>query len=170
MKNTKKIVLLSIFTSLSVVLSIVDSMITEAAFSFIPMARIGLANVIVLLVAMNFRFEEGLVLVLIKSLLANLLYRGPIAFIIGGTASLISFLVMYYLYKLAKTRLSEVGISVAGGFAHIVTQLLVTTFIYHMQEEIIIYGVLLVLLSLITSIIIGFIVQKLAIYYHRITE
>lgn len=170
MKNTKKIVLLSILTSLSVVLSIVDSMITETAFSFIPMARIGLANVIVLLVVMNFRFQEGLVLILIKALLANLLYRGPIAFIIGGTSTLVSFLVMYYLFKIGKQKLSEVGISVAGGFAHIVMQLLVTATIYRMQEEIIVYGILLVLLSLVTSIIIGFIVQKLAVYYQRISE
>jgi heptaprenyl diphosphate synthase len=71
---------------------------------------------------------------------------------------------MYLLHKQLKDRVTAVGISVVGGVLHIVTQLLVVAFLYQLGEIVISYGAILLLVSLITSIIIGILANKLIQY------
>lgn len=162
--NIKKIVLLSILLSIAVALSLVDKAITILAFPYLPTAKIGLANIIILIAILNFDFKDSLILVILKSVLANLLFGGLTSFLIGGTASLFSFFAMQIIYRTVNRFLSSVGISVIGGFVHIVTQLFITAFIYSLGEVVLYYGALLVIVSLITSIIIGLLVNKLRTY------
>lgn len=169
-KQTKQMVLLAILTALAVVLSLVDKTITFAAFPYLPTAKIGLANLIVLIAIFNFHFKEAFLLVVLKIILANLLLLGPMSFIIGGPASLLSFLAMFVLYYYGKNKLSPIGISVAGGFIHITVQLFITYYVYTLGEVIMIYGGILVLVSLVTSVVIGVVVKKLNQYYIQIVN
>ena len=164
MRNIKKIVLMSILISLAVILSLFDRMITPIAFPTLPTAKIGFANIVVLLAIISFDFKDSLIIVILKSVIANLLYSGLTSFIIGGTASLISYFVMLGLYRFFKNHLSAIGISVAGGFMHTISQLFVVALIYNLGEITLYYGALLVFVSLITSILIGVIVNKLLEY------
>src|SRR5690554_170445 len=166
MKNTnlKKIVFLSILLTIAVVLSIVDKSITLLAFPYLPTAKIGLANIIILTAIIKFDFKDSLLLVILKSVLANLLFGGLTSFIIGGSASLLSFLGMQLTFRFGKKYLSSVGVSVIGGFIHIITQLFITATIYHLGAIVLFYGALLVIVSLITSIIIGLLVNKVSEY------
>jgi len=165
MNKIKKIVLISILISLAVILSLFDKTITPLAFPMIPTAKIGLANIVILLGIMLFDFKDSLTIVILKSIIANLLFSGLTSFIIGGTASVISYFIMLGLYKGIKKNISAIGISVAGGFAHTVIQLFVVALIYNLGEVTLYYGALLVFVSLIASVIIGFIVNKLTNYF-----
>ena len=160
-RKTQGMVFLSIMVALAVVLSIVDKTITYAAFPYLPTAKIGLANLVVLIIMYKYSFKETFILVVLKILLANLLIMGPMSFIIGGPSSLMSFLVMYLLYFTFSKNLSPIGISVAGGFTHIVVQLVITFFVYELGDVVMIYGAILVIVSLITSTLIGLLVLKL---------
>ncbi len=71
---------------------------------------------------------------------------------------------MYLLHKQLKEKTTAVGISVIGGVLHIVTQLVVVAFLYQLGEVVISYGAILLLGSLITSIIIGILANKLIQY------
>lgn len=164
MKDTKRIVLIAILTSLATILSLIDKVITPLAFPMLPTAKIGLANIIVLFCIYNFHFKETLTLVVIKIAIVNLLFGGLTTLIIGGSASFLSFLVMYGALKLFKDHVSGIGVSVLGGFVHIVIQLFITTVIYELGDVVMYYGAILVFLSLVCSIIIGFIVNKLRTY------
>ena len=164
MKKTKKIIFLSILTSIAIILSIIDKMITPLAFPMLPTAKIGLANIIVLLVIYRFGFKETILVVVIKIIIANLLFGSLTAVIIGGSASFLSFLSMFLIYKVFKEKVSAIGISVVGGFIHIMVQLLVTMTIYQLGDVVMYYGAILVFVSLICSIIIGVIVNKLKSY------
>lgn len=170
MKDTKKIVLLAILTSLAVCLSLIDKMITPLAFPVLPTAKIGLANIIVLIAIYNFSFKETTALVVIKILIANLLFGSLTSFIIGGSASILSFLVMFFVYKTINKFVSAIGISVLGGFIHIVVQLAVTMTLYQLGEVVMYFGAILVFISLISSILIGIIVNKLNIYLMKQKE
>ena len=168
MNNTKRIVLLSVLAALAICLSFFDKQISTIAFPNLPQAKIGLANIVILLAIYKFSFKESLILVLLKATIGNLLIGGFTAIIIGGSASLISFFGMYFLFKFLKNQLSGVGISVVGGFLHIITQLFVIGLLYiYIGEILLYYGAVLVLLSLITSIIIGLIMNKLITYEFR---
>ena len=155
--NIKKIVLISILVSFSVILSIFDRYISQLAFPFIPTAKIGLANIIILVGVYRFNPKETLIMVVLKSVLANLFYGGPLNFIIGFSASLVSFCGMYLAWKALKNVVSPISVSVIGGFLHIVTQLVVVQGIYRIGVPIIYYGAILIFFSLVTSTIIGFI-------------
>jgi len=164
MKDTKRIVLLGILTSLAIALSLIDKSITPLAFPFMPTAKIGIANIIVVIALYKFNFNEVLTLVLIKTVIANFLFGGITSFIIGGSASITSFFAMYGLFLIVKKYTSAIGISVVGGFVHIMIQLLVSRYYYGIGDVVMFYGVMLVFISLISSIIIGFIANRMILY------
>ena len=163
-KKTLEIILLAILVALATILSYIDGLISRIAFSFLPTAKIGLANIIVLFSIYKQDFKRTLLLVIMKSFLVGLILGSPVTFIISFSASLVSFLGMYLLHKQLKDRVTAVGISVVGGVLHIVTQLLVVAFLYQLGEIVISYGAILLLVSLITSIIIGILANKLIQY------
>ena len=164
MKDTKKNVLLAVLTSLAIVLSLIDKVVTPMVFPFLPTAKIGFANVIVVLVLYTYNFKETLTLVTIKILIANLLFGGITSFIIGGSASITSFLSMYAIYIVFKDKVSAIGISAVGGFVHVMVQLFVSKFYYGINDAIMYYGSLLIVVSLVSGVIIGFIGNKLITY------
>lgn len=155
--NIKKLILISILISFSVILSIFDRYISQLAFPFLPTTKIGLANIIILVGVYRFSHRETLIMVVLKSVLANLIYGGPINFLIGFSASLASFIGMICAWKALRNVATPISVSVIGGFLHIVTQLAVVQGLYRIGVPIIYYGALLIFFSLVTSIIIGFV-------------
>ncbi|MDD3999301.1 MAG: Gx transporter family protein [Bacilli bacterium] len=166
--NIKKVALISILVSLSVILSIFDRYISSIAFPYIPTAKIGLANIIILVGVYNFDYKETLLMVILKSTLANLFYGGPISFVIGFSASIMSFIAMSIAWKTLRRFVSPVSVSVIGGVVHIITQLLVVQLLYQVGEPIIYYGAVLIFVSLITSIIVGLISIRINTFIKQI--
>ncbi len=164
MRETKKIVLLAVLTSLAIALSLIDKSITPLAFPFMPTAKIGIANIIVVIALYKFSFRDVFTLVVIKIIVANFLFGGITALVIGGSASLVSFFAMYLLFVIARKYTSAIGISVVGGFVHIMIQLFVSKVYYKINDAIMYYGAILVFISLASSVIIGFIANKMIVY------
>lgn len=154
-KNVRSIAFIAILVSLSVGLGILDKVISSVAFPFLPTAKIGLANIVVLYSLYKLKPLESIILVVIKSLLVGLLLGGPVTFVISITASLVSLFVMMISKYSLKDKVSCVGISLLGGITHITCQLLVVSLIYKLGSVVIYYGLGLVVVSFITSIIIG---------------
>lgn len=162
--QAKTTILIAVLTALGVIFSIIDKQISFLIFPFLPTAKIGLANIVILIAILSFGFRESLIMTIMKSTLVSLIYGNIVAFVIGFTASLLALIAMWLVKKTLQDNISCVGISVAGGFAHIVGQLLVTYFIYSLGPVILIYGAFLIMLSLLTSIIVGLIANRLNIY------
>ncbi|HKM29771.1 MAG TPA: Gx transporter family protein [Bacilli bacterium] len=160
-KKIQTMILLAILVALATILSYIDGLISRIAFSFLPTAKIGLANIVILFAIYRLDFKKTLVIVILKSFLVGLILGSPITFIISICATLVSFLGMYLLKKGLSEKVTAVGISVVGGTLHIITQLIVVAFIYKLGEIVISYGAILFVGSLITSIIIGLLTNKL---------
>lgn len=165
--SVKTITLISILISLGVIFSYVDKLISTAAFPFLPTAKIGLANIVIVIGLFRFTFKESLIMVILKSILVGLLFGSITAFVIGGTASLISFFVMYLVKNIMQEHGTMVSVSVVGGFFHIITQLIVVAFIYRLGTVVLFYGAMLIFVSLVSSILIGLIANKLQIYVNK---
>ena len=159
---------IAILSALSIILSIIDKYISGYIFINIPNAKIGLANLIILVSLQHHKFYETFIITLLKSLIAGLLFSGLIAFMVGGTATIASFLFMYFAYKLLKDKVSIVGISLLGGFIHTVTQLLVISLLYNIGYVVISYAFALILISLVASTLIGILSIKLNNVYFDI--
>jgi heptaprenyl diphosphate synthase len=157
----KRIVLISILVSLAVILSVFDKAISTVAFPFLPTAKIGLANIVILIGVYRFTFKETLLMVILKCVLTGFILGSPISFIISLIASSLSFFGMYIFCRILKESVSAISISVIGGFLHIMGQLFTIDFLYKIGDAVFYYGGVLIFVSLITSIIIGFIGMRM---------
>lgn len=151
--KTKKMVLISLFISQALILSIIESWIPIP----IPMpgVKLGLANIITLIVIIFFGFKEALTVVIIRTMLASIFGGGGlIVFLFSSVGGVSSVIVMASLYKVKYDIFSTVGISVAGAAAHNIGQVLVAILI--MQDIAIITILpLLLILGSIMGILVG---------------
>jgi len=154
-KKIEKLTILSILTAACVAISVFDGWISSLIFPFLTGIKIGLANIITIIVLYKYGFKDGLIVVIIKSLIVGLLFSGITAFVIGGIASLISYLCMVLIKLILNNKVSMISVSFVGGIIHILSQLMVVSTLYKMGSTIYAYGVYLILISIITSIIIG---------------
>ena len=143
MKNfsTKKIAILTVLLALCIAISVIDSLISNLIFSFVPGIKIGLANIIIVLIIYQYKFRDGLIVNVLKSIIVGLLFSGLTSFIIGGIASLLSYLMMQLFKNIFKEKISIVGVSFIGGIVHILTQLFIVSVIYKLGNTIIAYGI-----------------------------
>lgn len=168
MTKTQKIVHLAIFAAIASVVSVVDRYISSFIFPLIPGAKIGLANIVVMVALLNFDFKDCLILVILKVLIGNLLFFGLTSFFIGGCASLISFLAMYLIIRYLNKCFSILGIGVIGAFIHCIVQLLVIMLMYSFGKETFIYGFYLIIISIISGLILAFVSLKVNELYTHI--
>ncbi|MFA6662366.1 MAG: Gx transporter family protein [Bacilli bacterium] len=161
MKATRKIVFLAVLVSIAIIFSFIDKYMSSFLFPMLPGAKIGLANIVILLVIMNFDLKDGLIVTGLKSVIVGLIFSGLTAFFIGGAASLVSFFVMFGLAKLATHHMSYIGISLIGSFCHSITQLFMIMILYSIGFEVFIYGIYLLLLSIFSGLLIGILSIKL---------
>lgn len=154
----KKITRLSMLLALSVILNIIESFI-PLFNGAIPGLKLGLANIIVLVVLYLFSFKEAIYISLLRVLLVGILRTGLFSmtffFSLGG--AVLSIIVMGLVKK---TKLSIIGVSILGSLAHSVGQILIA--IVLLKNIYIIYYIpWLLLLAVPTGIITGLISKAL---------
>lgn len=148
MNKTKRLVLLALMVSQALILSIVESWI-PVPFA-IPGVKLGLANIITLIVIIFWGYRDALLVVLVRCILASIFSGGLIMFFFSITGGLLSTLVMAFLYKRMSRLFSILGISIAGAVVHNIGQLLAASVI---MKELSVFTYLPVLL--VSGIIMG---------------
>ena len=91
--NTKRLVTLSLFLSMSIVLSIVESFIPSFA---IPGAKLGLANIMTLVILNLYGEKDAFLIIILRIFLVGLL-RGTIgapAFYLSVSGGVLAYLLM----------------------------------------------------------------------------
>lgn len=149
----KKFTRLTMLLALSVVLNIIESFIPLFNGN-IPGLKLGLANIIVLIVLYMFSFKDALYVSLLRILLVGILRTGLFSmtffFSLGG--ALFSLCSMFIAKK---TKLSIIGVSIVGSIFHSIGQILVAILIIK-NTYIIYYVPWLLLFSIPTGILVGF--------------
>lgn len=120
MSRVKKLCVLSVSVSLSLVLSFLESLIPPLVA--VPGVKIGLANVVTVFILYTLGAPSAALVSLVRVLLSALLFGSAVSFWYSLSGAALSLLLM----SLAKrTRLfSSVGVSIVGGVAHNVGQTL----------------------------------------------
>lgn len=117
----KETAYLGMFVCFALILSYVEVLIP---FNIgIPGVKIGLANAASLFVLYKFGIKEAYIVNVLRILLSCLLFSGFYGFVYSIAAGLVSLSVMVLLSRFKC--FSEIGVSVAGGVVHNLTQLLV---------------------------------------------
>ncbi|MCR4562733.1 MAG: Gx transporter family protein [Bacilli bacterium] len=156
--NVFKISFMAILLAMTIGLGYAESFIPSF---WIPGIKPGFANIIILVVLVEFGWFEALIIDLGKVFLVSLL-RGSLfqmGFFMSLSGSMLSLLVMVLLYYFAK-KLHLFSISAVGAVFHSFGQILVAM-IYMETAGVFYYFPFLVLISICTGILMGLASQKI---------
>ena len=121
-KSTKKLVLLSLFAAVALVLSYIET-ILPPIYPAIPGIKMGLANIVILVCLYIFSVKEAILLSIVRIFIASLLFGNAMSMIYSLAGAILSLVVMALLKK--TDFFSVIGVSVTGAVFHNLGQVLV---------------------------------------------
>jgi heptaprenyl diphosphate synthase len=165
MFKTRKLVYFSLFVTLATALSFLE-MLLPNPFP-LPGIKLGLANIVNLLVLYVYGIKEGLTVSLLRVLFASFLAGTffSVAFFLSLSGAILSTLVMAVLINFFSS-LSIIGVSIAGAVFHNIGQLLMASVLIQ-TGYIFFYLPVLLLAGLPTGLSTGYIARLLLGYLER---
>lgn len=146
----KRVAFLGVFTALGLILGWLESLLP--VFPFAPGIKIGLANIITLLVLYRFSWKEAASVNLLRIGLSSVLFGNISVFLYSLSGTVLSLVIMGLLKKTDK--FSVVGVSVSGGVMHNIGQILMAALL--MENRIILYYIpILVVSGVVAGVLIG---------------
>ncbi|PKM89672.1 MAG: heptaprenyl diphosphate synthase [Firmicutes bacterium HGW-Firmicutes-12] len=162
MSSTQKLVYFSFFITLASVLGLLEAFLPNP-FP-LPGVKLGLANIVTLLVIYLFGTKEGLAIAFLRVLFVSFLSGTflSVGFFLSLSGATVSALVMAALKKYIPS-LSIIGISIAGAVTHNIAQLLAASVLIQ-TGYIFFYLPVLLLASLPTGLSTGYMARLLLPY------
>ena len=154
--SAQKVALYGVLIALAMVLSYVEMLIPLPVG--IPGVKPGLANLVVFLALYTMTAREALLISMVRILLVSITFGNGSAFLYSMAGGILSFLVMWIFQK--KDFLLPAGVSIAGGIAHNVGQLLMAAVILE-NGAVFTYFPVLLAAGCITGGIIGFLGEQI---------
>lgn len=149
---------LGMYLALALICSYVESLIP---FYFgVPGVKLGLTNIVVVLLLYTIGAKEAFGISLMRILLAGFLFGNPFSILYSLSGGILSFLVMYLLKKTEK--LKVITVSVAGGLMHNMGQLLVAALVVE-NYHVLYYLPVLLIAGFVTGFLIGILSQEIII-------
>lgn len=121
--NTHKITLMGVLTAGAIIIAILESFIPSVG---IPGVKLGLANIVILIILYEIGVAEAIVVDLCRVFLVGLL-RGTLlsmGFLMSLTGAVFSLGIMILLHLVIK-KFSIVGVSVIGSIFHVTGQIII---------------------------------------------
>ena len=162
--ETKRITLLGLLTSVSLVLSYIEVLLPPI-WSAVPGIKMGLPNIIIILLLYKFSLKEAAIVSLVRVTPISLLFGNAMVFVYSIAGAVLSLIVMTLLKK--ADFLSTVGVSVAGGVTHNLGQIIVAIIIMQ-TKEIGYYMIVLAVTGSIAGIIVGAVSAIVLKYFKKI--
>lgn len=164
----RKITRLSILLSLSIVLSIIESLV-PIFNGIIPGLKIGLANIAIMVTLYIYGIKEAIFISIARIFIVGMLRTGlfNITFLFSLGGALLSLLIMFLFKKI--NVFSIIGISILGSIAHTIGQILVA-FLFVKNINILYYLPILILFATPTGLIIGKISQQIISNFEKIVD
>lgn len=149
MKN-KRIATTALLIALAMILSYVETLIP--VFVAVPGMKLGLTNLVVLVALVYLDGKYAFGINMLRILLVAFTFGNMFALMYSLAGGMLSFIIMFLLYKSGK--FSYIGISVSGGVAHNIGQILVAMFVLD-TASLIYYLPVLLISGVVAGAIIG---------------
>lgn len=152
----KKCARLSMLTAVAIILNIIESIIP---FFYIPGIKIGLANIIIVAVLYLYGTKEAFYVSILRVIVVGLLRTGLFSttFLFSLSGAIFSLTIMAIIKK--TNIFSIIGVSIIGSIFHSIGQILMA-FIILKNTSIYAYLPIMLIISIITGIFIGFISKE----------
>ncbi len=157
--KVQKMALLGVLTAAAIVIAILESFIPSVG---IPGVKMGLANIVILIILYELGIWEAIVVNLLRVLVVSLV-RGTflsMGFLMSLTGCVLSLGIMILFYLLIK-KFSIIGVSVIGSLFHVLGQILIAM-LFLGTAYIFLYLPVIAISAIITGVFVG-IVAKLII-------
>ena len=157
--KVQKMALLGVLTAGAIVIAILESFIPSVG---IPGVKLGLANIVILIILYELGILEAIVVNLLRVLVVGLV-RGTflsMGFLMSLSGAVFSLGVMIIFYLLIK-KFSIIGVSVIGSIFHVTGQILIAM-LFLGTAYIFLYLPIIAISAIITGVFVG-IVAKLII-------
>ena len=154
--KVQKMALLGVLTAAAIVIAILESFIPSIG---IPGVKMGLANIVILIILYELGIWEAGVVNLLRVLVVSLV-RGTflsMGFLMSLTGAALSFGIMVLFYLLIK-KFSIVGVSVIGSVFHVTGQIIIAM-IFLGSAYIFLYLPIIAISAIITGVFVGIIAQ-----------
>jgi len=154
--NTHKIALMGVLTAGAIIIAILESFIPSIG---IPGVKLGLANIVILIILYEIGVIEAIIVDLSRVLLVGLL-RGTIAsmgFLMSLTGTVMSLGIMILFFLLVK-KLSIIANSVVGSLFHVMGQILIAI-IFLGSGYVLFYLPIIGISAIITGVLVGIVAQ-----------
>ena len=153
-----------VFTALALIFSYVETLI-PVNFG-IPGAKLGLANLVIVIVLYKTGFKEALLLSVTRVVLAGFLFGNLFGILYGLAGAVLSLVAMECL-KL-RSSFSVVGVGIAGGVSHNIGQLIVAMIVVETYQVGYYLPVLLVA-GVVTGTLIGIVCREVLRHINNVT-
>lgn len=152
-KETRKIALLGVLTSVALVLSYLEAMLPPISTA-VPGIKMGLPNIIIIFVLYKFGLKEAVTVSLIRVFIVALLFGNvmTLAYSVAGAVLSLGLMTLFKKINL----FSQIGVSIIGGIAHNLGQILVAIFLFD-TIQIGYYMIVLSITGTIAGVVIGII-------------
>ena len=148
--NSKKVAYISLLTALALIFSYVESLIP---LNFgIPGVKLGLANAVSVITIYLFGPLYAVFVTIIRVILSGLLFGNMFSILYSLAGGILSIIVMSFIRRIDK--FSILGVSMSGGVAHNIGQLLVAVMVIN-QLRLYFYCPVLIFSGLIMGALIG---------------
>lgn len=121
--RTRRIAVSAMFAALALIFSYIEAILPLS--TGIPGVKLGIANLVVILALYNMNFRYAMGINVIRILVAGLLFNGLFGALYSLAGGVVSLTVMWLLKRTGL--FSMAGVSMAGGLAHNMGQLLVAS-------------------------------------------
>lgn len=156
--KTKKTAYLGVFLALALVCSYVESLIPS--FFGIPGAKLGLTNIVVILMLYSIGVKEAFTVSMLRIVLSGFLFGNLFGILYSLAGGIFSFFCMVLLKR---TKIFHIiSISAAGGIAHNLGQIMVAAAVVE-NINLFYYFPMLMLAGAITGILIGVAAQEILV-------
>ena len=151
----RKTALYGLLVALAFIFSYIESLVPIPLG--IPGIKLGLANGVTLVALYLLRPVDAVAIACLRILLAGLTFGSPVSMLYSLCGGLLSLLTMWLCRR--SDRFSVVGVSVAGGVAHNVGQLLLATAL--LSASVVWYAPVLLVTGTLTGALIGALCRSL---------
>ena len=158
----KKIPYYGLFAALAILMGYVEMMFPMPIP--IPGVKLGLANVVVIIMMYFMDVKGAFFISLIRVFLSGLLFAGFAGLLYSLAGAMLSFAVMALLKKTGK--FSIIGVSLAGGVFHNIGQVAVAAMVVE-NVKMVYYLPFLLVSGVVTGILIGIVAKTALVYLKR---
>lgn len=161
-QTTRRLALSAMLAALALIFSYVEVLIPIPVP--VPGIKLGIANLVIVMAIYKLGFRYAFTINCVRIVIAGLLFSGVFGMLYSFAGGILSIVIMYLLYRTGW--FSMVGVSMAGGVAHNLGQLITAAIIVE-NVRMMSYFSILLFSGLISGILIGILASLI---YRRLPQ